>query len=265
MRVKHAAAQQLLDEATDEQVRVDLRESRDALAAVIPADLQPTEIGVVKPGVNWVEPADYAAFVREVLGGGDRVRVERGAGKWTVTVAEHAVDVDKYFTEFGAPNDEDRKARTAGELFEALLNQESVSITNSSGDVEAGAPAIDAQATLMSQVQMGKIGDEFAQWVWSDQDRTDRLVRVYNDRFNTFVPGVYDGTHLSLPGVSTEFSPHPYQRNAVARALAEPTVLLDHVVGAGKTGTMFMTAMELKRRGLVAQPWIVVPLSLIHI
>ena len=264
VRVKHAAAQQLLDEATDEQVRVDLRESRDALAAVIPADLQPTEIGVVKPGVNWVEPADYAGFVREVLGGGDRVRVERGAGKWTVTVAEHAVDVDKYFTEFGAPNDEDRKARTAGELFEALLNQESVSITNSSGDVEAGAPAIDAQATLMSQVQMGKIGDEFAQWVWSDQDRTDRLVRVYNDRFNTFVPGVYDGTHLSLPGVSTEFSPHPYQRNAVARALAEPTVLLDHVVGAGKTGTMFMTAMELKRRGLVAQPWIVVPTHLIE-
>lgn len=264
VREKHAAAQALISEATDEQVRVDLRESAEALAAVIPADLQPTEIGVVKPGVNWVEASDYAQFVHEVLGGGDRVRVERGAGKWTVTVAEHTADVDKYFTEFGAPNDEDRKARTAGELFEALLNQESVSITNSSGDVENGAPTIDAQATLMAQVQMGKIGDEFAQWVWSDQDRTDRLVRVYNDRFNTFVPGVYDGTHLTLPGVSTEFSPHPYQRNAVARAVAEPTVLLDHVVGAGKTGTMFMTAMELKRRGLVAQPWIVVPTHLIE-
>ncbi|WP_238846547.1 helicase-related protein [Nocardia terpenica] len=45
----------------------------------------------------------------------------------------------------------------------------------------------------------------------------------------------------------------------MARIVNEPTVLLDHVVGAGKTGTMFMGAMELRRRGLVKQPWIVVP------
>jgi N12 class adenine-specific DNA methylase len=31
-------------------------------------------------------------------------------------------------------------------------------------------------------------------------------------------------------------------------------VLLDHVVGAGKTGTMFMGAMEPCRLGLVRQP-----------
>ncbi len=263
VREKYAAAKTLLGEATDEQVRRDLSESVDALGEVIPRDLQPNEIGVVKPGVNWVEKTDYARFATEVLGGG-RTRVERGAGQWTVNSALGTVDVDKFFTEFGAPNEEDRKSRTAGELFESLLNQESVVINNSTGDVEQGAPVIDAQATLMAQVQMGKIADEFAQWVWSDQDRTERLVRTYNDRFNAFVAGKYDGTHLSLPGVSAEFDPHPYQRNAVARALAEPTVLLDHVVGAGKTGTMFMSAMELKRRGLVKQPWIVVPTHLIE-
>ena len=59
--------------------------------------------------------------------------------------------------------------------------------------------------------------------------------------------------------MSDVFEPHPYQRDAVARILHEPTVLLDHVVGAGKSGTMFMAAMELKRLGLVRQPWIVVP------
>ncbi|UOG23756.1 DEAD/DEAH box helicase family protein (plasmid) [Gordonia amicalis] len=263
VREKYAAAKTLLDEATDDQVRHDLRESMEALAEVIPRDLQPNEIGVVKPGVNWIEKSDYAQFASEVLGAG-QCRVERGAGLWTVNVRQYSVDVDKFYTDFGAPNEEPRKARTAGELFESLLNQESVSITNSTADVEQGAPVIDQQATLMAQVQMTKIAEEFAQWVWSDQDRTERLVRVFNDRFNSFVAGKYDGTHLSLPGVSAEFEPHPYQRNAVARALAEPTVLLDHVVGAGKTGTMFMTAMELKRRGLVKQPWIVVPTHLIE-
>ena len=263
VREKYAAAKTLLDEASDDRLRRDLRESMEALAEVIPRDLQPNEIGVVKPGVNWVEASDYAQFASEVLGGG-RVTVERGAGHWTVNVSQYSVDVDKFYTDFGAPNEEPRKALTAGELFESLLNQEAVVINNSTADVEQGAPVIDQQATLMAQVQMAKIADEFAQWVWSDQDRTERLVRVFNDRFNSFVPGKYDGTHLSLPGVSAEFEPHPYQRNAVARALSEPTVLLDHVVGAGKTGTMFMTAMELKRRGLVKQPWIVVPTHLIE-
>ena len=197
----------------------------EALAEVIPRDLQPNEIGVVKPGVNWVEASDYAQFASEVLGAG-RAKVERGAGHWTVNVSQYSVDVDKFYTDFGAPNEEPRKARTAGELFESLLNQESVVINNSTADVEQGAPVIDQQATLMAQVQMTKIAEEFAQWVWSDQDRTERLVRVFNDRFNSFVPGKYDGTHLSLPGVSAEFEPHPYQRNAVARALSEPTCLL---------------------------------------
>ena len=41
--------------------------------------------------------------------------------------------------------------------------------------------------------------------------------------------------------------------------VAEPTVLLDHVVGAGKTGTILMSAMELRRLGLANKPWIVVP------
>ena len=36
------------------------------------------------------------------------------------------------------------------------------------------------------------------------------------------------------------------------------------MVGAGKTGSMFMGAMELRRRGLVRQPWIVVPTHLIE-
>ena len=64
---------------------------------------------------------------------------------------------------------------------------------------------------------------------------------------------------LRLPGLSDHFTPHFYQRNAVARIVAEPSTLLDHVVGAGKTGTMLMAAMELRRLGVVRQPWIVVP------
>jgi len=68
----------------------------------------------------------------------------------------------------------------------------------------------------------------------------------------------YDGAHLNLPGLGDRFTPHAYQRDAVAGIIAEPTMLMDHVVGAVKTGSMLMGAMELKRLGLASQPWIVV-------
>ena len=46
--------------------------------------------------------------------------------------------------------------------------------------------------------------------------------------------------------------------------LNEPGVLLNHVVGAGKTGSMLMGAMELKRLGIAKQPWMVVPNHLVE-
>ena len=264
VREKAVAARDLMAGARDDQVREDYLASAAALEDAIPRDLQPDEIGIVKPGVTWVAGSDYADFVREVLGGGENVKVQRGAGKWTVNARLASVDDAKFFTEFGAPNDDSRKDRSAGQLLEALLNQEPVEIRNSKDAVENGAPPVDAEQTLVCRVQSEKIAAEFAQWVWSDPDRTTRLMRTYNDRFNSWVPGRYDGTHLAFPGLNPQFTPHPYQRDAVARTIVEPTVLLDHVVGAGKTGTMMMSAMELKRRGLATQPWLVVPTHLIE-
>nr|WP_281355422.1 helicase-related protein [Pseudarthrobacter psychrotolerans] len=60
-----------------------------------------------------------------------------------------------------------------------------------------------------------------------------------------------------------DYTPHHYQRAAVARILNEPAVLLDHVVGAGKTGTMVMAALELRRTGIANKPAIVVPNHLV--
>ena len=109
---------------------------------------------------------------------------------------------------------------------------------------------------------MTKISEEFSRWLWIDDTRRDTLVAEYNRRFNSLRAPAYDGAHMRFPGMSDHFSPHFYQRNAVARIIAEPTVLLDHVVGAGKTGSLVAGAMELRRLGLVRQPWLVVPNSI---
>lgn len=235
-----------------------------ALEGKLPTPLPPSRIAAeLKPGPTWIAPEDYRRFVTDVFGAQD-VAVERGAGQWTVAVPPYQANTRVMRTEFGADNEEPHKRRSAVDLFEALMNQEPIVVRNGRKEREDGAPEVDMKATVFAQVQAEKILNEFRQWIFSDDERTERLSAEWNRRFNSWVAPQHDGSHLLLPGLGPNFIPMPHQRNAVARVLAEPTVLLDHVVGAGKTGEMFMAAMELKRRGLVRQPWIVVPTHLIE-
>ena len=118
---------------------------------------------------------------------------------------------------------------------------------------------LDAQATFAAQAKCAKITEEFQQWLFDDPDRPTPSSPNTTCGSTRCARPATTASKLRLPGLSDHFTPHFYQRNAVARIIAEPTTLLDHVVGAGKTGTMLMAAMELRRLGLVRQPWIVVP------
>jgi len=152
----------------------------------------------------------------------------------------------------------------AAALLEAVANSRPIQVLRPRSVVEeTGADPVDAGKTFAAQAQAHKLTERFAGWVFDDDTRRDRLVTEYNVRFNSLRPARYDGAALALPGQSGR-TPHPHQRDAVARIVNEPTVLLDHVVGAGKTGVMFMGAMELRRLGLARQPWIVVPNHLIE-
>lgn len=96
----------------------------------------------------------------------------------------------------------------------------------------------------------------FADWLWQDPVRADRLVDDYNRRFNSTVLRDYGtaGQALTLPGLAKNFTPpRPHQLAVVARIIGEPSVGLFHEVGAGKTAEMVMGCMELRRLGLVTE------------
>ncbi len=104
-----------------------------------------------------------------------------------------------------------------------------------------------------------KIKTAFQNWIWSDPDRTDRLARVYNDRFNNIVPRAFDGSHLKLPGASGAFVLYGHQKRGIWRIIASGATYLAHAVGAGKTMTMAAAIMEQRRLGLIAKAMLVVP------
>jgi len=224
----------------------------EALSQVLPPTIEAAEIHQ-RPGVPWIPVGDYQLFVREVLGARN-VEVDYTLGRWSIDVPKYQRGTPLMTDTYGTEH------KDAVELLESLCNSASIQVNRAKEEIErTGGGALDMNATFAAQAQARKLTEKWTEWLWSDPDRSERLVGVYNERFNSLRARTYDGSEMELPGLGEHFTPHPYQRDAAARMVAEPTVLLDHVVGAGKTGTMLMGAMEQKRLGLVSQPWMVVP------
>src|SRR6266496_5226995 len=115
------------------------------------------------------------------------------------------------------------------------------------------------KATEAAREKQERIKDRFKEWVWQDDSRRERLVRLYNDTFNHTRLRTFNGEHLTLPGASSAIQLHSHQKAGVWRILQSHNTLLAHVVVAGKTYTMVAAAMELKRLGLARKPMFTVP------
>ncbi|WP_183155387.1 hypothetical protein [Mycobacterium persicum] len=220
-----------------------------ALQRVLPPQREAEDIKV-RPGAPWIPAPMIGAFAEKTFGVAG-VTCEHIGGRWVIDIPAYKRHGRLMTDEWGT----DRRGCDAVSLLEAACNSKAVLVNTDEG-------ILDPQATFAAQAKMAKISEEFTRWLWADDTRRDTLVTEYNRRFNSLRAPVYDGTHIQFPGMSDHFTPHFYQRNAVARIIAEPTVLLDHVVGAGKTGSLAAAAMELRRLGLVRQPWLVVPNSI---
>lgn len=123
---------------------------------------------------------------------------------------------------------------------------------------------LNPDATRFAGRKVDELTAHFQKWAMSDPLRHGQLIDAYNEAFNNVVAPVYDGTDRLMPGLSANYHPYSYQLNAVERIVHEHAVLLNHVVGAGKTGSMIMGAMELRRLGLASKPVMVVPNHLVE-
>ena len=200
-----------------------------ALRTVLPADLGPEEIDA-RLGVPWIGAQDVAAFAQETLGS-QAIAVEYAAvgSLWAVKCAGWDRGSVAMTSVWGT-----RRA-DAVTLLQRSLEQQPATVYDHHED---GKRSVNAQETLAAREKQEALEQRFREWVWADQARSERLARRYNDLFNSIVVPQYDGGHLSTPGLAANFAPHPHQLDAVWRTLSEPTVLLGHCVGAGKTAVL---------------------------
>ncbi len=220
-----------------------------ALAAVLPRQLEPGEI-TAGLGAPWIPPSDVEAFCTEVLGAEVEVERVHALGRWSVALRAGRRASVSLSSEWGTVRAD------AITLLDASLNQRLHTVTE---ETEDGRRVRNDAETIAARDKQDALAARFAAWVWEDPDRAGRLAGRYNELFCSVVVPTHDGAHLSLPGLAETFTPHSHQRDAVARILTDGRALLAHAVGAGKTATMVMAAMELRRLGLAAKPAVVVP------
>ena len=233
----------------------------EALTAVLPEDLGPTEIDA-RLGCTWIEPKHIKAFLVEVLGApADRTTVGHIplTATWTIGLSDYLRSTVAMTSEWGT-----RRA-DAVNLVTHSLNQSPATVYDTVWDDEGRKKQIINPAeTLAARDKQELLGIRFSEWVWTCPERAEALVRVYNDRFNSTVTPAYDGSHLTLPGLSNHITPHPHQLDSIWRMISEPTVGLFQPVGSGKTLIFASGAMEMRRLGLVNKPVIVVPNHMLH-
>ena len=84
--------------------------------------------------------------------------------------------------------------RHAGELLTDALNSRVPQIFDTIKDGDSERRVLNVVDTEAAKEKLHKIKEAFQRWIWSDPDRTDRLARVYNDRFNNIAPRAFDGS-----------------------------------------------------------------------
>ena len=235
----------------------------DALKKVIPKDLSAAEISV-RLGATWIPQEDIQRFVMELLtpssyaAGRLKVRYTPINGDWFIENKSSDMGNVKADSTYGT------KRASAYRIIEDTLNLRDTRIFDYVYDEHGNKKAVfNAKETTAAQAKQEVIKQAFQDWIWKDPERRNRLVRYYNDTFNSVRPREYDGSHITFGGISPEITLGPHQVNAIAHILYGGNTLLAHKVGAGKTFEMVAAAQESKRLGLCQKSMFVVPNHLV--
>jgi len=229
------------------------------LTKVLPKELEASEINV-RLGATWIPIKDIEKFIFETL-------KTPGYAKWDIKVKFSNLTSEWNVEGKSRDRGNDLAEMTFGtsrvnayKLIEDALNLKETKVFDQILNPDGSKTSVlNKKETMLAGQKQELLKEEFKNWIFNDQERRNRLVNLYNERFNSIRNREYDGSNLSFEGMNTEIDLRPHQRNAIARSLYGGNTLLAHVVGSGKTFEMVASAMESKRLGMCSKSLFVVP------
>lgn len=229
------------------------------LTKVLPKELEASEINV-RLGATWIPIKDIEKFIFETL-------KTPGYARWDIKVKFSSLTSEWNVEGKSKDRGNDLAEMTFGtsrvnayKLIEDALNLKETKVFDQIVNPDGSKTSVlNKKETMLAGQKQELLKEEFKNWIFNDQERRNRLVKLYNERFNSIRNREYDGSNLSFEGMNTKIDLRPHQRNAIARSLYGGNTLLAHVVGSGKTFEMVASAMESKRLGMCSKSLFVVP------
>ena len=124
----------------------------------------------------------------------------------------------------------------------------------------------DSEAIQLANTKIEEIRNGFSEWLEAQSPEfKERLVDLYNDKFNCFVRPRYDGSHQTFPDLNMKLLGDHYGISSIYQSQKDCIWMLkqngggvcDFEVGCGKTLIMCIAAHEMKRLGLAHKPMII--------
>ena len=229
------------------------------LQKVMPKELEASEINI-RLGATWIPTKDIERFIFETL-------KTPGYARWNIHVKFSSLTSEWNIEGKSQDRGNDLAEMTYGtsrvsayKLIEDALNLKETKVFDQIENTDGSKTSVlNKKETMLAGQKQELLKEEFQNWIFSDQERRNRLVKTYNERFNSIRNREYDGSNLSFEGMGEGIALYEHQKNAIARILYGGNSLLAHVVGAGKTFEMVASSMEAKRLGMCTKSLFVVP------
>lgn len=206
----------------------------EALKQVMPKDLTANEIGI-KLGATWIPTEVIDSFMYELLETPNhaqwnmKVKFSEYNSQWYITSKNYDYSNVKANKTYGT------NRVNAYEIIEKTLNLKDVKVFDTVTDIDGNKKReFNAKETAIAQAKQDQIKQAFEDWIFNDVERRERLVRLYNDKFNSIRPREYDGSHLNFVGMNPEIKLRKHQQNAIAHILYGRNTLLAHEVRSRK-------------------------------
>lgn len=259
---------QKLQQAEDAaQVSAEYEINVEALRQVIPQDIPCYEIRV-KLGSSWIPSTDMQDFCKYIVTGQNEpcstqernaYRVHKLRGYWELEFSSSELATNKGRTE----SEYGTSYWSADKLIAAIMNNKSINVKRK---LDCGTRIVMPEATAEAQAKADLLKETFKEWLWSDRSRSVRLEGIYNSKFNGFIEPKFDGSLITINGLSPvlkgkQFQPRINQLNAIMRYLMTGRTMFLHDVGVGKSFALLGSIIKGKEIGKHSKALLTVPNS----
>ena len=239
--------------------------SRDSLKALEEARPRRIEFDELdfNFGERWIPAGIYSAYMSDLYETDVRIAYSSSMDEYSAEASRKNMKIWEEFCVRGYYRTYDGMS-----LLRHALHNTVPDIKKSIGKDDDGhdIKVPDSEAIQLANTKIDEIRNGFSEWLEAQSPEfKERLVELYNDKFNCFVRPRYDGSHQTFPDLNMKMLGDRYgissiyqsQKDCVWMLLQNGGGICDHQVGTGKTLIMCMAAHEMQRLGLAHKPKII--------